>query len=83
MNPNEIHVPECIFLLKDENVLFVLQEPFMLEKCVVSQDPEFTEVFEVLEWNKESLIIKVGSISLNVINIKGGSISLKIPSKLN
>ena len=31
----------------------------MLEKCVVSQDPDFTEVFEVLEWSKESLLIKV------------------------
>ena len=31
----------------------------MLEKCVISQDPDFTEVFEVLEWSKESLLIKV------------------------
>ena len=31
----------------------------MLEKCVISQDPEYTEVFEILEWSKEAFLIKV------------------------
>ena len=39
----------------------------MLDKCVVSQDPDFTEVFEVLEWSKESLLIKVRKFTVKIL----------------
>ena len=48
-----------MFMYMAYMVFIYLQDPLMLEKCVVSQDPDFTEVFEVLEWSKESLLIKV------------------------
>ena len=51
----------AVVLIKEKNGRYqVAREPFMLEKCVVSQDPDFMEVFELLEWNRESFLIKVG-----------------------
>ena len=37
----------------------VLQDPFMLEKCVVTVDPDCDDVFELQEWGREAYIFKV------------------------
>lgn len=48
-------------LLKEKNGKYVpAREPLSLDKCVVCMDPDFDEVFEVHEINKETLFFKVG-----------------------
>ncbi|XP_045177616.2 uncharacterized protein LOC123537831 [Mercenaria mercenaria] len=50
-----------VFIKEKSGRYQVMREPFMLEKCVVSQDPDFPDVFEVLEWSKEAFLIKADS----------------------
>lgn len=59
-NNNNVRVKSAaVVFIKEKNGRFqVMREPFMLEKCVVSQDPEYPEVFEILEWSKEAFLIK-------------------------
>lgn len=58
---NSVRVKSAaVVFIKEKNGRYqVMREPFMLEKCVVSQDPDYTDVFEILEWSKESFLIKV------------------------
>jgi hypothetical protein len=48
-----------VFIKEKSGRYQVSREPFMLEKCVVSQDPDYHDVFEILEWSKEAFLIKV------------------------
>ena len=48
-----------VFIREKNGKYTAAREPFMLDKCVVSQDPDYMDVFEILEWNKESCLIKV------------------------
>lgn len=69
-NNNENNNPRvksaAVVFIKEKNGRFqVMREPFMLEKCVVSQDPDYMDVFEILEWSKEAFLIKVGTSSLH------------------
>ncbi|KAL4217161.1 hypothetical protein ACF0H5_023615 [Mactra antiquata] len=62
-NHNENNSPRvksaAVVFIKEKNGRFqVMREPFMLEKCVVSQDPDYMDVFEILEWSKEAFLIK-------------------------
>ncbi|XP_060567018.1 uncharacterized protein LOC132725851 [Ruditapes philippinarum] len=50
-----------VFIKEKSGRYQVSREPFMLEKCVVSQDPDYHDVFEILEWSKEAFLIKADS----------------------
>ena len=39
--------------------IIMLQDPFWLDKCVVTVDPDCDDVFELLEWGREAYIFKV------------------------
>ena len=43
-------------------ILFSIQDPLKLERCVISIDPEYDEVFEIMDSNKESFLFKVSGI---------------------
>jgi hypothetical protein len=65
--PKKSHISEALMvLLKEKNGKYIpAREPLSLDKCVVSMDPDFDEVFEVHEINKETLFFKVGWRSLH------------------
>ncbi|XP_052814585.1 uncharacterized protein LOC128241612 isoform X2 [Mya arenaria] len=49
----------AVVFIKEKNGRYqAFREPFMLEKCIVCQDDDYRDVFEVLEWNKEAYLIK-------------------------
>ena len=54
-----------IYLIQDESVcqcyspVVLLQDPLYLSHCVVFSDPEMPDVFEILDMNKETFILKV------------------------
>ncbi|XP_052286594.1 intersectin-1-like isoform X2 [Dreissena polymorpha] len=53
----------AVVLIREKGGRFqVFREPFMLDKCIVSQDKDFLEVFEILEWNKDAFIVKAETI---------------------
>ena len=39
----------------------------LLERCVVSVDPDFDEVFEIMDGNKESYLFKVSQSSNEIL----------------
>lgn len=63
-NNTRVKSAAVVFIKEKSGRYQVMREPFMLEKCVVSQDPEYLDVFEILEWSKEAFLIKVDNHSL-------------------
>ena len=55
---------------KPHRHLFVLQEPLSLSQCVVSMEPEVTEVFELMEMHKDLYLIKVHVCGPNLYMIR-------------
>ncbi|XP_064646324.1 uncharacterized protein LOC135499486 isoform X2 [Lineus longissimus] len=66
--PKKSHTTEALMvLLKEKNGKYVpAREPLSLDKCVVCMDPDFDEVFEVHEINKETLFFKADETKENV-----------------
>lgn len=58
-NNTQVKSAAVVFIKEKNGRYQALREPFMLEKCIVSQDPEYMDVFEIVEWNKEAYLIKV------------------------
>lgn len=58
-NNTQVKSAAVVFIKEKNGRYQALREPFMLEKCIVSQDPEYMDVFEIIEWSKEAYLIKV------------------------
>ncbi|KAK7507218.1 hypothetical protein BaRGS_00001153 [Batillaria attramentaria] len=58
--PVSCHTQQAaVVLVKEKNGKYqAVRDPFYLEKCVVSVDPDFDEVFELQEWGREAYIFK-------------------------
>ncbi|PVD38880.1 hypothetical protein C0Q70_01505 [Pomacea canaliculata] len=49
----------AMVLVREKNGKYQpVRDPFMLDKCVVTVDPDFDEVFELQEWGREAYIFK-------------------------
>ncbi|KAL3853960.1 hypothetical protein ACJMK2_013251 [Sinanodonta woodiana] len=49
----------AVVLIKEKNGKYqALREPLMLEKCIVTVDPDYDEVFELVEWNNDPYLFK-------------------------
>ncbi|CAH1789119.1 unnamed protein product [Owenia fusiformis] len=72
LNPQNVHKGGLMFpkstgvqkaalvLIKEKGGKYTsLREPFYLDKCIVAMDPEFDEVFEILDTIKESYLFKM------------------------
>ncbi|XP_046355704.2 uncharacterized protein LOC124134710 isoform X1 [Haliotis rufescens] len=49
----------AVVLIREKNGKYQpVRDPLMLDKCVVTVDPDFDEVFELHEWGREALVFK-------------------------
>ena len=45
---------------------FLSQEPFLMDRCVVTTDQQYEKVFEIHEQGKDTYLFKVMNKSINV-----------------